>query len=200
MTQKQAKSKRQADIINAAIDEFLEKGYEGTSMDTIAQRSGLSKGGLYHHFRSKNQLLLCGYQKLTEPISALTKHAQALKSAESGLRSYIQGYLEYWNERPREVTFFFLSMTKAVGAPEVWSLYGWYAEETINFLTDLFEKGIEQEEFIPHHARQNAISLMAALDGIIGYLLMDDELEIEEVAASFEARFVDAVKKAKFTI
>ena len=44
---------RMAQILDAALAEFSERGYAATTMDDIARRSGLSKGGLYAHFASK---------------------------------------------------------------------------------------------------------------------------------------------------
>ena len=43
-------------ILEAASRCFAEKGYAACSMDNIAQAAGLSKGGLYAHFKSKEEL------------------------------------------------------------------------------------------------------------------------------------------------
>ena len=43
-------------ILDNALLEFEEHGFQAARMETIAQRSGLSKGGLYAHFDSKEQL------------------------------------------------------------------------------------------------------------------------------------------------
>jgi len=43
-------------IITAAIDLFLEQGFDGTSMDQVAQRAGVSKQTVYSHFSNKEQL------------------------------------------------------------------------------------------------------------------------------------------------
>ncbi len=40
-------------ILDAALQEFSRRGFAATRMDDIAQRCGLSKGGLYAHFDSK---------------------------------------------------------------------------------------------------------------------------------------------------
>lgn len=48
---------RRAAIIDAAQVLFDKKGYEQTSVDEILGVVGLSKGGFYHHFASKEQLL-----------------------------------------------------------------------------------------------------------------------------------------------
>ena len=49
---------RRAAILETAARIICEKGYEGTSIQDIADASGLTKAGLYHHIRSKEHLLL----------------------------------------------------------------------------------------------------------------------------------------------
>jgi len=49
---------RRAAILETAARLICEKGYEGTSIQDIADASGLTKAGLYHHIRSKEHLLL----------------------------------------------------------------------------------------------------------------------------------------------
>ena len=49
MTKNESKDQRINDILEAAVDIFVEKGYENTSMNEIAAHAGISKGGLYHH-------------------------------------------------------------------------------------------------------------------------------------------------------
>ena len=44
-------------ILIQAMRIFLEKGYHGTSIDDITQAAGLTKGALYWHFKSKEDLL-----------------------------------------------------------------------------------------------------------------------------------------------
>ena len=44
-------------ILQAATQEFLEKGYQGASMRGIAQRSGVTTGNIYRYFDHKAQLL-----------------------------------------------------------------------------------------------------------------------------------------------
>lgn len=43
-------------IIDAASMLFLENGFDGTSMDEVAKRAGVSKQTVYSHFSSKEQL------------------------------------------------------------------------------------------------------------------------------------------------
>ncbi|MGE8567183.1 MAG: TetR family transcriptional regulator [Achromobacter sp.] len=47
---------RVGQILHAALQEFSAAGYEGARMQDIARRAGLSKGGLYAHFSSKEDV------------------------------------------------------------------------------------------------------------------------------------------------
>lgn len=50
-------------IIDASIKLFVEKGYEQTTIQDILDALNLSKGGLYHHFKSKEDILEAVKQK-----------------------------------------------------------------------------------------------------------------------------------------
>ena len=45
-------------LLDAALEEFVECGYEGASLNRILRTSGVSKGQLYHHFDGKRGLYL----------------------------------------------------------------------------------------------------------------------------------------------
>ena len=47
---------RVTQILDAALAEFSDHGFAATTMDDIARRCGLSKGGLYAHFASKDEI------------------------------------------------------------------------------------------------------------------------------------------------
>ena len=47
---------RRAAILDAALDAFSEGGYHETSLDTVAERAGISKALIYEHFPSKHVL------------------------------------------------------------------------------------------------------------------------------------------------
>jgi TetR/AcrR family transcriptional regulator len=49
-------SEKQDRIINAAIKEFAQKGYDNASTNEIVKEAGISKGLLFHYFQSKKQL------------------------------------------------------------------------------------------------------------------------------------------------
>jgi AcrR family transcriptional regulator len=79
--------KRSEEIIRAASDLFLEKGYEGSSMEEIIQRSGGSKSHIYREFGGKEGLFLASVKYLCDEVqvSIETVDVSAL-SVKAGLQ------------------------------------------------------------------------------------------------------------------
>lgn len=62
-----------AKILGVARELFLAQGYAGTSIADIAGRLGVTKGALYYHFESKEQILDA---LVAEPAAALSRIAE----------------------------------------------------------------------------------------------------------------------------
>ena len=59
-------------IVDTAYRLFMEQGYEHTSIqDIIDQLGGLSKGAIYHHFKSKEDILIAVIDKMTAESNQL---------------------------------------------------------------------------------------------------------------------------------
>ncbi|GAB2550578.1 TetR/AcrR family transcriptional regulator [Gracilibacillus alcaliphilus] len=57
MSRKYNAKQTKENIITTAVQLFMEKGFEKTSMRDIANTLGISKGGIYHHFKSKEEII-----------------------------------------------------------------------------------------------------------------------------------------------
>ena len=55
-TNRRRKEARPAELIAAALDVFVDKGYAATRLEDVAERAGVSKGTLYLYFESKEAL------------------------------------------------------------------------------------------------------------------------------------------------
>ena len=67
--------KRRQQLLQAARQLFIKKGYRGTTTEEIALKAKLTKGALYYHFASKEEILLallqdthCRYEEVMERI------------------------------------------------------------------------------------------------------------------------------------
>lgn len=61
-------------ILSVSAKLFLEKGFEKTSMRDIAETAGISKGAIYHHFQSKDEIINAVTEKQAEANSALMQN------------------------------------------------------------------------------------------------------------------------------
>ena len=45
-------------LLEAALESFEEKGWRGATFEHVAERAGVTRGALHHHFRDKRALLV----------------------------------------------------------------------------------------------------------------------------------------------
>jgi len=185
------KDERVNEIAQAAVDVFLEKGYDGASMDLIAKRAGISKGGLYHHFTNKDEILYAANMMLSEQNRLIIIRAGEQKDAAEGLRLYIREYIQYWLTQKKALAFVFLTFTKAMQNSETGKYFAQYYKETTDFLDGLFRKGIKDGVFLPHDSRAGAVILQSALDGVLAYCAIDDGTKPSKIIKDFQDKFVN---------
>ena len=82
MAQRKDKSQAMREkILNTATQLFIQKGSEKTSMQDIAQTAGISKGAIYHHFKSKDEIVFAVIRSRQELMEEEMK--QWLKATEN---------------------------------------------------------------------------------------------------------------------
>ena len=186
MTKKLSKEFRIENLLSAAIEEFTQKGYEGASIDAIAAKGGVSKGGFYYHFANKDVLLMEVNRKLNEPISEMAEKALLIKHPTEGLKQYIIDYLKYWISRPKELSFLFLSMSKALETPALLKYYRDYIDSSTAFFIAIFKRIQESGESDIQNSEVSGISLMGSLDGFVSYAIVHPDIDIETLANQIE--------------
>ncbi len=90
-------------ILDSALTEFAEKGYGGSSVNTICAAQGISKGIVYHYFENKDELYLACveecFQRLTGCLSA-SLSAEETGSVEEELGRYFAVRAAFFQENP----------------------------------------------------------------------------------------------------
>src|SRR3954454_10684019 len=93
---------RRAAILDAALDVFSRRGYNGASIDEIANAAGISKALIYEHFPSKRELHVSLLEGHTQDI--FMRLAQTADTADPGdvrLRNGVNAFFE-WVETHRD--------------------------------------------------------------------------------------------------
>ena len=173
MTKNEPRDQRVSQLVDAAVAEFAEKGFENASMDSIAKRAGLTKGGLYHHFSSKDALLLAANELFMAPLYEMMKKAVAAPSPLAGLTGFLAGYFAYWQAHPEYLVCISLTLTKSLKEPDWWPAMGGYVSEMTRFYEDLLDRADTAGEIGPGDNPARATALMGAADGLAAYVCMN---------------------------
>lgn len=86
-------------LVDVAHELFSERGYEGTSIDDVLARAGVSKGALYHHFDNKEALFEAVYRDgeqacLEEVAAAAMKESEPLQMLRAGSQKWLDLVME----------------------------------------------------------------------------------------------------------
>ena len=105
MTRESVADSRQ-EILRTAARLFQQRGYDATSMNDVAAALKLSKGGLYHHFQSKDEILfhiMSHALDITE--QQVINPARGIADPEERLRTLIRLHINVvLSVRDREIT------------------------------------------------------------------------------------------------
>lgn len=95
-------------ILDAAMEEFSAKGYDGASLNTVCREKGISKGIIYHYFKDKDELYLLCVEACFDAFTAYLKDAAASLSgpARERLRAYFDARLRFFADYPRYLGIF----------------------------------------------------------------------------------------------
>lgn len=139
---------RRALILAAAMDRFQENGYQATGMEDIASAVGITAGGLYRHFRGKQELLGIALLDSTEQLLNVMAGADDLASLTRTMASFSLDHRSYpvvWDRETRHLSTLHqdevrrrhaqiaaslgeaLQVTRPELAPQDVSLLGWAA-------------------------------------------------------------------------
>lgn len=93
-------------ILKAGIDVFSRKGFDGTRIAEIAEKSGLPKANVYYYFSSKEEIytaiiahLIDSWDEALRPITAESEPADAF-------RNYVKAKLDYTRRNAAESRLF----------------------------------------------------------------------------------------------
>ncbi len=91
LTRAEQKARRPVQILDAAFEEFVERGYVATRVEDIAARIGVTKGTIYVYFETKEQLFEAMIRHISGPLENLLASANELKGTAT---ERLQGNIE----------------------------------------------------------------------------------------------------------
>lgn len=159
------KDARPGEILDAALELFVERGFAATRLEDVAQRAGVSKGTVYLYFDGKEELFKAVVR--SGIVRAIEEAEQTVAGYEGSsaelLRALVAGWWQY------------IGSTKLSGIPKLMiseaqnfpELARFYYAEVIQRGSRLFEtaigRGIARGEFRPVNVDHTVRAVMAPL-------------------------------------
>jgi AcrR family transcriptional regulator len=143
------KEARPGELLAAALDLFVEKGFAATRAEEVAQRAGVSKGTLFHYFPSKEELFKA---VVRENISGrFQEWSHEFESFEGSTAEMVRYCMKVWWERIGATTASGLTKLIISEARNFPDIAAFYQQEVIRPGTELIrrilKRGIERGEF-----------------------------------------------------
>ena len=145
------KEARPGEIVAAALEVFVERGFEATKLADVARRAGVTKGTVYLYFESKEALFKAVVRETIVPVIA---QGEALARSFTGsARELVERLVrEYWRLVGETALAGIpkLMMAEAATFPE---LTRFYYDEVVTrghrLMAGVIERGIKNGEFRP---------------------------------------------------
>lgn len=191
------KNNKKKQILDAALQVFVKKGYSETRMDDIVKGSGMSKGAIYHHYSSKKELfleLIDFWEMYCFPNILDKKYND--KSASSKLREIVKDIVTTFKKKRyvflAELEIWSLSNHDNVVRNKTKLLY----MNLLKLFSNIIKNGIENNEFKNINVKIAALSIMTSLQGVIWFSIFEDsELSAEEYLTEVMEFIIVGLKK-----
>jgi AcrR family transcriptional regulator len=144
------KAARPAELIEAAIEVFAEKGFAAARLDEVARRAGVSKGTAYLYFPNKEALFKAAVQEVV--VTRLAMGERDVEEWQGTSVELLQRMLEHWAAviRSPQGGLLKLIVAESSNFPE---LAAWYHQEVAErghrLICAVLTRGIASGEFRP---------------------------------------------------
>ena len=140
---------RPQELLEAALAEFVARGYAATRLDEVARRAGVSKGTLYLYYENKAELFKAVVRKSL--VTNLDEAEAALAAYHGSARELLVFLLSEFTRRVSESPLSGIPKLVLAEAGNFPEIAGFYYEEVIRrgrgLVQEVLRRGIAQGEF-----------------------------------------------------
>ena len=187
--------KTENEILEMAFEMFLEKGFSEVSTNEIIREAGLTKGGFYYAFKSREDLDQKVVEKYIHPFFTLPmemmqqvweEKRQDVPTEELLWNGFFkpQMFAKYQEKIEKEIVFrnfYFLLYESMKKFPEVNEYYKEFNTRKGDLLRRILERGQMRDEVIKNIDLENYVTMTLAMqDGIMALKVLDDHIDDEE--------------------
>lgn len=172
-------------IISTAIQMFETNGYHGVTVNQIVEQSGTSKGGFYHHFKSKDELLYMIHDYFISYVLEKANEAiQIYSTPTERLRAIIQSFVRVFDLYKPHISVFYQESIYL--KPEYEEIIKKKRDEYRDIIFQVLEDGIKSGEFRSNlSVKITGMAILGMVNWTYKWYKADGEKTIEEIAEIF---------------
>lgn len=171
-------------ILRSAAALFRERGFNGASMQDLAEVVGITKSSLYHHFPSKQALLS---EILANTVDRVTPALEAIAEsdlpASERLRQAVSGHVVELI-RDRDNVACFIEEGRFL-APDYMQAYIAKRDRYESYFRQIVADGIESGEFLTMDVRLASLAILGMCNWVARWYRTDGDHSPDEIATSF---------------
>jgi AcrR family transcriptional regulator len=173
-------------IKDTALSLFAKKGYEGTTMNEIADIVGIKKPSLYAHFSGKEELFFAIYEQLAEEYTSFMDKLMAeSEHMETQERLYFlfERYIAFYTEKPEIQSFWnqIVMFTPKAIHKKFFTHVKSYEEDLQQKMQDIFALGIKEGVIRSDSPAKMFWSYRILREGILNWMLIVPDLKKEDI-------------------
>lgn len=181
-------------ILESAAQVIRQKGFHAASMSDIADAVNLQKASLYHHFSSKQDILVELLDRALELVIARMNEVLALQvPADEKLRLAMREYLKTLSEQGDLVSVMLLEHRSL--EPEYRARHIPLRDRFENMWRELIQEGVDNGVFAVTDIPMTARGVMGVMNWTITWYRASGTMSIEEIADCFANLFLNGLKK-----
>ena len=170
-------------IVEAAVEIIAEKGIKEATLDAVAKKAGLSKGGLIHYFPTKKDLIEAAVKGFFARIFERGKEIRdKIDDPYEQLASFTWLYDRNDPDNFRGYRMFFEIMTIASANEEYRQIFHQWVNGWVELLKASIEKGVKRGDFQVENPEEAAKTISAVYQGVASRWFLDPENHSDEWA------------------
>lgn len=192
------KEERRRMIIEAAVEVFVDEGYQFMAVEDIAERAGVSKGTVYFYFEDKADILYEAFRWFEEGLHRIIEETQQSDRHPADQLSHgVRRMIEFTTSNRAVVQILIDSWIASLHDPKQTKIdFPAFYERLVDPLRELIEYGRSTGAFRADLPEHYPAILVGAVQGMLFEWMVDpDSLPLESLHDEIEEVLIDPARR-----
>ena len=170
------REKSREKILAAALELFANKGYDATSIDSIAKKAGVSKGLIYNYFESKEKILLAIFDDAMKVGDEILARYKGLTDPYEIMRCMTEDTFDFLRKKKQYCQLLTAISLQPGVMGDMEDFIDKAFKKNMKIMTGLYKQIGDKD---PH---VSALLISAILDGVsLGYCMLGDSYPLDKM-------------------